>query len=158
MAEADVVETISVEAAPERVYDLVSDVTRMGEWSPEAVGATWLGDASGPTVGARFKGKNQKGWRRWSTTCEVVEAEPGQCFAFKVTSVAGLPVATWRYRMEGAGGTTTLSEEWVDDRKGVMNVLGRLATGVADRKDHNRAGMQQTLTNLKAAAEAQASK
>ena len=151
---ADVSVTTEVEAPPERIYDLVSDVTRMGDWSPEAVGARWLRDASGPAVGARFKGKNQKGWRRWSTTCEVVEADRGRRFAFRVTSVGGLPVATWRYRMERAGDRTTLTEEWTDDRAGVMNLLGKLATGVADRKEHNRAGMEQTLASLKAAAEA----
>jgi uncharacterized protein YndB with AHSA1/START domain len=151
--EATVTVSTTVEAPGERVYDLVSDITRMGDWSPESQGGRWLDGASGPAVGARFKGRNQRGWRRWSTTCEVTEADPGEAFAFRVTSIGGMRVATWRYRMEPAGSSTTVTEEWTDDRGGTMKVLGRLATGVPDRAEHNRAGMQQTLTALKAAAE-----
>ena len=55
-------------AAPaEQVWAMVSDVTRMGEWSPEAEGATWLGDASGAAPGARFRGTNRHGTKTWST-------------------------------------------------------------------------------------------
>jgi uncharacterized protein YndB with AHSA1/START domain len=152
--EATVTVSTTVDAPAERIYDLVSDITRMGEWSPENAGGRWLGDAPGPAVGARFKGRNQKGWRRWSTTCEVIEADPGEAFAFRVTSVGGLRVATWRYRLAEDGSTTTVSEDWIDDRAGVMKRLGRLVSGVADRASYNRSGMEETLANLKAAAEA----
>jgi uncharacterized protein YndB with AHSA1/START domain len=152
--EATVTVSTTVEAAAERVYDLVSDITRMGEWSPEALDGEWRKGVDGPVVGARFKGKNQKGWRRWSTTCEVTEADPGKVFTFRVTSIGGMRVATWRYAMEPAGAGTKVTEEWTDDRGGTMKVLGRLATGVADRADHNRGNMEATLAALKAAAEA----
>ena len=153
---ADPVEvSVEVAAAPSALYAMVSDVTRMGEWSPENVECAWLGGATGPAVGARFKGKNQRGWRRWSTVNEVVEAEPGRAFAFR-TSSFGLKVAEWRYRFDGddAAGTCTVTESWVDERGTLITVGGRLATGVADRDAHNRAGMRQTLDALTAAAEA----
>ena len=145
----------SIEASPAVLYDMVSDVTRMGEWSPENVGCRWIGGATGPAVGAQFKGKNQRGWRRWSTVNEVVEAQPGQAFAFR-TSSFGLLVALWRYQFDGddAKGTCTVTESWSDERGILITVGGRLATGVADRTSHNRAGMEQTLAALKAAAEA----
>ena len=133
---------------------MVSDVTRMGEWSPENVGCEWLGGATGPAVGARFKGTNQRGRRRWSSLNEVVEAEPGAVFAFR-TSAMGLKVAEWRYTFEGdeTAGTCTVTESWTDERGTLITVGGRLATGVADREAHNREGMRQTLAALKAAAE-----
>lgn len=147
--------SVEVAAPPSVLYALVADVTRMGEWSPENVGCAWLGGATGPSVGARFKGKNQRGWRRWSTVNEVVEAEPGEVFAFRTSSM-GLPVARWRYRFDGdeAAGTCTVTESWTDERGTLITVGGHLATGVADRDAHNREGMRQTLAALKAAAEA----
>lgn len=152
---ADPVEvSVEVAAAPSTLYAMVSDVTRMGEWSPENVGCAWLGGATGPAVGTRFKGKNQRGSRRWSSVNEVVEAEPGKAFAFRTSSM-GLKVAEWRYRFDGdeAAGTCTVTESWTDERGTLITVLGRLATGVADRDSHNREGMAQTLAALKAAAE-----
>ncbi len=32
-----------ISASPEQLYSMVSDVTRMGEWSPENEGGEWLG-------------------------------------------------------------------------------------------------------------------
>ena len=141
-----------VAAPAETVWSLVSDVTRMGEWSPEATGATWK-TASGPSVGARFTGKNRIGRRSWSTSCKVVECDPGRRFAFEVTS-GPLGVATWRYRIEPTDGGCRVEESWTDDRGTIVRALGRLVTGVADRADHNRAGMEQTLAALARAAEA----
>jgi uncharacterized protein YndB with AHSA1/START domain len=139
-------------APPERVWSLVSDVTRMGEWSPEASAADWLGGATGPAVGARFKGRNQRGWRRWSTKAEVVEAEPGKAFAFDVTS-GPLKVARWGYRLEPTDGGCRVEERWEDHRGSTIKVLGHLVSGVADRAAHNRAGMEATLESLAKTAE-----
>ncbi len=141
-----------VAAPAETVWSLVSDVTRMGEWSPEATGATWK-TASGPSVGAKFTGKNRINRRSWSTSCEVTECDPGRRFAFKVTS-GPLGVATWRYCIEPTDGGCRVEESWTDDRGIIIRALGRLVTGVADRTDHNRAGMEQTLAALARAAEA----
>ena len=76
--------SVRVSASADELWRLVSDVVRMGEWSPENVGGRWLGGATGPVVGARFRGSNRRGWRRWSTTCTVVAADPGHTFAFDV--------------------------------------------------------------------------
>lgn len=146
--------SVDVAAAPSALYAMVSDVTRMHEWSPENVACSWNGGASGPTVGARFSGRNRRGWRRWSTVNEVVEAQPGAVFAFRTSSM-GLPVAEWRYRFaDDEDGGTTVTESWTDQRGTLISVLGRLATGVGDRAVHNRESMRQTLAALKAAAEA----
>lgn len=75
---ADVTVSRRIAASPDLVWSLVSDVTRMGEWSPETERGVWLKGATGPTVGARFKGENQLGKKSWATVCEVVDAEPGR--------------------------------------------------------------------------------
>ena len=93
---ADVIVEETVAASPLVLSRLVSDVTRMGEWSPENTSCRWLGGATTPSVGARFKGTNRRGWRRWSTTCTVTEAEPGRRFAFDVRS-GPLAISSWSY-------------------------------------------------------------
>ena len=66
-----------IEADPLTVYALVTDVTRMGEWSPETQKAAWVDGATGPAVGAKFKGTNKRGFMRWSTTPRVDVAISG---------------------------------------------------------------------------------
>jgi uncharacterized protein YndB with AHSA1/START domain len=53
-----VVVSKEVNASPETVFAMVSDLTRMGEWSPENQGGQWVKGATGPAVGAQFKGRN----------------------------------------------------------------------------------------------------
>lgn len=141
-------------AAPaEEVWAMVSDLTRMGEWSPEATGAKWLKGATGPAVGVRFASRNRAGWRRWSTVGEIVECEPGKAFAFDV-SAGPFKVARWSYRFEPTATGCKVVEQWDDHRGGqLMAVVGKVASGVGDRASHNREGMEQTLANLAAAAE-----
>jgi hypothetical protein len=124
----------------------------MGEWSPECVRCEWLGGADRAAVGARFRGHNRIGVRRWSTVSTVVAADPDRSFAFRVAAM-GLPVAEWRYTVTTVPGGCRVSETWTDSRGGVIRALGTLATGVGDRAVHNRRGMEATLARIKAAAE-----
>lgn len=143
---------IDIAATPDTVWNLVSDVTRMGEWSPEATGAVWKGRATGPALGARFTGTNANGSKTWTTSCEVTSCDAGRAFGFRVKA-AGLKVAQWDYRIEPTATGCTVTETWTDDRGALITWLGKLVTGVADREAHNRAGIAETLTALKAAAE-----
>ena len=145
MAEVTVQRTVA--ASPQAVYDLVSDVTRMGEWSPETTSCRWLGGASGAAVGARFRGANRKGWRRWSTTCKVVSADPGRLFAFDVT-VGPLAIARWTYEFVADGGATVVKESWIDRRPQWMALVDPAVMGIRDRAQHNRQTMEATLANL----------
>jgi hypothetical protein len=86
----------------DRVWELVGDITRIGEFSPETFEAQWLAGVSGPAAGARFRGhvrRNGRGPVYW-TTCTVVVSEPGREFAFTVALPGGKTVNTWRYRIE----------------------------------------------------------
>lgn len=139
-------------AAPaDALYALVSDITRTGEWSPENVGGRWLGAAAGPAVGARFRGSNRRGFRRWSTTCTVVAAEPGRRFAFDV-AYAGIPVARWSYEFAPDGDETIVSESWTDRRPSIFALAMRPIMGIPDMRAHNEKNMRATLTKLREVA------
>ncbi|TLF44791.1 SRPBCC family protein, partial [Nonomuraea sp. KC401] len=73
---------VHIRAEPRAVWNLIADVTRMGEWSPVCRRCAWIAPATGPAAGARFVGHNRMAGLRWSRECEVVVCEPGTEFAF----------------------------------------------------------------------------
>ncbi|MGH3411469.1 MAG: SRPBCC family protein [Marmoricola sp.] len=145
--------TVHMGAPAERVWDLVSDVTRIGEFSPETFEAEWLDGATGPAVGARFRGhvrRNGVGPVYW-TVCRVDACEPGREFAFTVMA-AGRPVNTWRYRISPADGGVDVTESFqlasMPLLRGYWALLGRL------RGRTNREGMRTTLERIRDVVEA----
>lgn len=149
----DIAVSTRIEAPASKVYDMVADLTRMGEWSPETRKVTWLDGATGPAAGARFKGTNRNGPSRWSTTCTIVAADPARELAWDVAYL-GMPVARWTYRFEPDGtDACTVTEAWTDKRGLTMRLLA-VGTFALNRAERNREGMEETLRRLKAAAEA----
>ena len=142
-------------ADPAAVYNLVSDVTRMGEWSPETTSCRWVGGSQSPSVGARFRGSNRHGWHRWSTTCKVTAADPARRFAFEV-NLLGVPVSSWEYEIAPDGEGCLVTERWTDRRPTWLEKVSPFGTGVTDRTEHNRTTMNETLARLRKAAEAPA--
>jgi hypothetical protein len=147
---AEAVETINADA--KTVYDIVADLPNMGRLSPENTGGKWVGGASGPKVGAKFRGNNKAGWRRWSTQVTVTQADRGKRFAFHV-SAGPVAVADWAYQFEPSGTGTRVTETWDERRPGWMKALSGPVTGVSDRGSHNESNMQATLRALKKLAE-----
>ena len=102
--------SIQVDASPSVVYRLVSDVERIGDWSPECRSAVWLDDRRG--VGARFRGSNRSGVNRWSRTCEVLVDAPDREFTWR--TLPGGPVTDdsthWGFVLEPAGSGTLLTQ------------------------------------------------
>ena len=144
--------SLHIEAPAERIYDIVTDIAQMGRLSPECTGGKWLDGATGPTVGARFKGSNKRGIARWSTTNEVVEADPGRAFSFETQQSA----ARWTYRLqpEGTGTLVTERRELYKKRPAVATIFTKIFLGGDDSHDDElREGMRQTLERVKAAAE-----
>jgi len=149
----DLRESLSVAAPADLVYDLVADLPRMGEWSPECERVTWRGGATGAAEGARFVGHNKAGSVRWMTQGEVVVAEPGRRLAFEI-AFGPLKVARWEYFVvpdHGDASTCTLVEEWTDRRPVWFRAPADLA--FSSRVKTNHRGMVQTLANLKGTAE-----
>lgn len=137
----------SIDAPADELWRLVSDVTRMGEWSPETTSAAWVKGATGPVVGARFKGDNRNGSKTWSTMCEVTECEPGAVFAFDAM-VGPKRYAGWSYRFVENDGATTVTETWTDHRGPIFTWIGGRVSGVDDRATHNETTMTATLDAL----------
>lgn len=99
--------TVVVDAPAEAVYELVSEVTRTGEWSPTCRACEWE-DASQQGVGARFIGHNETAARNWSTTSTVVAAVPGREFAWEV----GQGYVRWGYLLSPREGGTHVTHTW----------------------------------------------
>lgn len=99
--------SIVVAATPERLYDMVSDVTRTGEWSPVCT-ACWWDDGASPQVGSWFTGRNETPERTWETRSQVVAADRGVEFAF----VVGGSYVRWGYTFTPVEGGTRLTESW----------------------------------------------
>ncbi len=100
-----VVAEMWIEAPPEAVWSVVSDFTRMGEWSPENAGGAWLDGADGPALGARFEGVNRRGDREWTTISTVTELVAGQRVVWAVDDPAD-PAATWSFDLSPESGGT----------------------------------------------------
>ncbi|WP_040405787.1 SRPBCC family protein [Amycolatopsis nigrescens] len=144
---------IEVAASPARVYALVSDPSALAEVAEEYAGHRWLGGASSASVGARFKGSNKRGFRRWNTISTITDADDGSRFAFEV-SAFGIPVARWQYDLEPAGDGCRVTESTWEKRPGWWRYPTSFVTGVWDREQQNRANIQATLARLKARVEA----
>jgi hypothetical protein len=146
--------SIEVRVSPSQLYDAVADVRRMGEWSPECQRCEWIDGASGPAVGARFKGSNRRGVVRWSTTPRVVVADIGREFAF-VTGHRGRDMTKWTYRFNPVVNGTTVTEsfEMLSDMPWYYRFADRYLMGVKDRTADLVSNMEATLQRLKTATE-----
>ena len=145
-------ESIVITRTPEALYDMVSDVTRMGEWSP-VCRACWWDEGAGPRVGSWFTGRNELPERTWETRSEVVAAEPGREFAFLV----GGAWVRWAYTFTPADGGTQVTESWEFLPAGIAGFEERYGSGaqaqIASRAEAARTGIPATLAALKRAAE-----
>jgi hypothetical protein len=138
-------------AAPaEKVWAMVSDLPRMGEWSPENQGGKWAKGATGPATGAVFMGRNKNGVRRWGTKATVVDCQPGKAFEIAITS-GPIAVSNWRYDFEDTPGGCKVTESWRDNRASWFTTVSRMMG------DHSAAHAEQemtaTLANLAKSAE-----
>ncbi len=101
-------ESLTVEASAETLYDMVSDITRTGEWSPVCTSCWWDDEAEAGQVGAWFTGRNELPHRTWETRSEVVAAERGREFAW----VVGGSFVRWGFALTPVETGTTLTQAW----------------------------------------------
>ena len=144
--------TVFVASEPMTIWEMVSDITRIGEWSPECYKAIWLTPRRGK--GAVFLGLNRDRGLRWPSPAIVTESEEPEVFAFRAASGV-----VWRYRLAPEDGGTRLIEERVTDGEFRWVKVGyRLLLGGYDRRvSVLQAGMRTTLERIKAVAEGPAS-
>lgn len=145
-------ESIVVARSPEDLYNMVSDVTRMGEWSPVCT-TCWWEDGLGPQPGAWFTGRNELPERTWETRSQVVAADRGREFAF----VVGGSWVRWSYTFTPVDGGTQVTESWEFLPDGVARFHNRFGNDapaqIADRTLAARHGIPVTLAALKKSAE-----
>ncbi|PWH07632.1 SRPBCC family protein [Brachybacterium endophyticum] len=144
----EIQDSVQLSASPEQVYELLSDITRTGEWSQQCHRCEWESDDRG--VGARFVGHNRTPEREWQTVSEVVADVTREHFAWSV----GPGRAVWGYRMRpSAGGGTELTEytrtsptfeEFFTERYG-----DRAEEEIATRQEAARAGIPATLATIR---------
>ncbi|MEM9039025.1 MAG: SRPBCC family protein [Actinomycetota bacterium] len=145
--------TVAIDAAVEDVWALVSDVTRIGEFSPETFEAEWLDGATGPAEGVRFRGhvnRNDSGLKYWSE-CVITECVESEVFAFAVVA-AGRKLNNWKYELRPVDGGTEVTESFRLEptlpNKLYWRAMGRW------RGETNRRGMRATLDAMRAVLEA----
>ncbi|MGO8771871.1 SRPBCC family protein [Mycobacterium sp.] len=152
MTDPDVAATVEIDARPDVVYGLITDLPTLASLAEEAVAMEWRkGDAVRP--GAVFTGHNENGGRRWKTKCTVTDADPGRRFGFEVRHTV-VPIARWQYDIEDADGGCRVTESTWDRRPGWFRKVAGKSTGVADRPAANAEHIRLTLERLKQRAEA----
>jgi hypothetical protein len=141
--------SLDVAASPDAVWSVVSDVTRMPEWSPELQHLFALGNKQ-PRVGMQLLGINRRGFVYWPTTSKVVRFEPGRAVAWKVRESG----ATWIYEVEPTETGSRLTGRRELPKTSVLTrLMAPLIGGAAGHDVELAAGIRSTLEQIKATIE-----
>jgi hypothetical protein len=134
---------LHIDADADRLYDLVSDVTRTPEWSPEVISCDWLDGAAGAAVGARFRARNRRRWFTWSNKPVIETADRGKNFAFTRIEPGGGTIR-WFYRFapSPAGTIVELGYQVLRPVPPTLHIILRTLFGVRDL----RADLHQNMT------------
>jgi hypothetical protein len=112
--------SVKVDATPEELWALISDIELPARFSNEFVGAQWV-DGDGPRLGAAFEGRNVREGREWTTVSTVDVFEPDRSFGWVVGDPAQ-PTARWRFDIEPGADDVTL-RMWAQMGPGPSGVL-----------------------------------
>jgi hypothetical protein len=146
---------LDIEASADALYAMISDLPRIGAWSPECESVDWEGDVSAVVEGATFIGHNAVGPGRrirYKRHGRVLVADPGREFAF-ITDEGGRESTAWRYQFEPRGDNRTLVTESYEVRW--IPTWARILDVPTNRHKELVNGMRTTLQRLKAAAESE---
>ncbi|MFJ5861760.1 SRPBCC family protein [Pseudarthrobacter sp. NPDC092439] len=151
-------ESITVQASAETLYDLVSDITRTGDWSPVCTSCWWDDEDTAGQPGAWFTGRNELPERTWETRSQVVAADRGREFAW----VVGGKFVRWGFTMTPADAGTTLTESWEFLPDGIAMFEEKFGDGaqaqIADRTQQALDGIPVTLAAIKRIAESKSTR
>ena len=146
---------VEIDASPEAAYDVLADVTRMGELSEECEDAIWMDGATEAAIGARFRSSIRYRHLRWHRICEVLSAERGREFAYRTLPTGPLRhITEFRFRFGRRGDVTEVTADSVLVRAGLTS---RVLTRVVGRPEALQHDLEAMLGHLKALAEASAS-
>jgi len=150
---------IHIEAGPDRVWPLITDINLPARFSTEFQGARWLDDSTGAAQGARFAGRNRhQATGEWETTCTVTACEAGRVFAWAVGDPA-FPSASWSFELEpdGRGSRLRQRAQMGPAPSGLTPAIEAMPDKeeriVARRLGEFEANMLATLEGIKALAE-----
>ncbi len=155
-------ESVEVACAAEDAWRLVTDVTRIGEFSPECLDAHWLDDPGGVKVGARFEGTNRvvdgNTELIWIRPCIVTDVKPGELFAYTVGDrFDGSPASSWEFVIDSlALGRCRITQTFRHERDGLTGFRcsadsqpDRATAIVAHRLTVLGSGMRETLLRMR---------
>lgn len=141
---------VTIGASSADVYRLISDPPRMVQFTVELFRAGWMGGVREARVGARFRGMNRNGLRRWWTICTVTEAEPGRRFAYDVSTPFKVPIARWEFDLAPAQDDCTLTVNNFLRVPRWFIPIAIMITGEPDRPAANKSHIDTTLDRIKA--------
>ncbi|WP_319434188.1 SRPBCC family protein [Mycobacterium sp. RTGN5] len=144
--------TVHIAAPADKIWNLIADITKTGEFSPEVFESEWLGGATGPALGAKFRGhvrRNEIGPVYW-TTCRVTACEPGREFGFAVLA-GDRALNNWHYRLDAKGDGTDVTESFRLAKSAPMRVFWLFGGYLRGRR--NRRDMRTTLERIKKVVE-----
>ncbi|MCX6487150.1 MAG: SRPBCC family protein [Mycobacterium sp.] len=147
--------TVRMAAPAEKIWDLIADVRNTGRFSPEVFESEWLDGATGPALGAKFRGhvrRNEIGPVYW-TTCRVTACEPGREFGFAVLGPGDTAVNNWHYRLTPRDAGTDVTESFRMISSPLISVFRVFGGFLRERR--NLRDMRTTLERIKNVVEEQ---
>ncbi len=153
-------DSIVIARQPHVLYDLISDVTRMSEWSPACKECRWE-EEGGSHVGAWFVARHQSPDRsgdtrsQWESRSEVTVANRGRQFTYVVAG----SWMSFSYTFASALGGTRVTETWRFLPPGLVSFHERFGdtadAQIAKRAETAHQGIRGTLAAIKQVAEAE---
>lgn len=144
-------DSVDIAAPPAAVWPLVSDLTRMPEWSPQVRSTRLRSGFDEVGLGAQFTNQNAQGELVWVTHAEVVGYDAEE-IAFRIEE----NYVVWAFSLESTADGTRLTQRR-ETPDGISDLSFELTDGFMGGQEKFtetlRAGMRQTLVRIKAAAE-----
>lgn len=125
-------------APPDAVWQVIADVTRIGEWSAECRSARLRRGATAPAPGVRFRGWNRSGPWLWTRSCVFTAVDPPWHLAWRTVGLWGhVDCTEWQITLEPRDGGTRIVQTYdvVHVAPGVDRVYWLLITAHRDRSD-----------------------
>jgi hypothetical protein len=152
---------VSVSARMDAAWGLVSDIQRIGEFSPECVEAHWLPGHPARAVGGVFEGRNRvvdgDSAFEWIRPCLVGEWDRPTRFAWTVgDKFDGTPASSWAFTITLTEYGVLLRQEFAHVPDGLSGIRAaadgspdHAAQFVRDRLVELRRGMSETLARMR---------